>query len=109
MNEMALYEPFSQYIVSAGVSSYGRAFGYQAILRFPNRYGASIIQGRFAYTTNTSEYELAIVEFDDQGAMSFARDTELGDYILGHLSLEKTYQVLNLIKDLPPRVNLLES
>lgn len=71
----------------------------QAKIFFKNGYGASVIQGSFAYTDNDKEWELAVLKGDKEGS-SLCYTTPITDDVLGHLSKVRVNNVLNKIKKL---------
>ena len=62
---------------------------------FPNGYGASIVQGKFTYTDNSDEYELAVMK---EGSICY--DTPLTDDVLGHLDYDDVMETLIEISEL---------
>jgi hypothetical protein len=76
-----------------------RSFGgLQALWRFPNGYGASVIEGYGSYGI-----ELAVIEwtgegFDDWG---LTYTTPVTDDVLGHLDPAALIETLRDIRDLP--------
>lgn len=75
--------------------------GVQRIYRFPNGYGASIVEHAFSYGT-----ELAVVKFHGDGAHDFhlCYDTGITDDVLGHLTETEVQHTLNQIKELQHEV-----
>ena len=74
------------------------AQGYDTITshNFPNGYGASIITGKDAYTSEDAPYELAVLHNDD-----LCYDTELTDDVLGYLTEAEVNDYLLKIEALP--------
>jgi hypothetical protein len=98
VNEIELYSPFEPYIIRSGVHPMGT--GYQALLKFDNGYGASVIQGSMFYTSNSSEFEIAVIKFDDDGSWGLVYDTPITDDVIGHLSVGEAIETLEAIKAL---------
>ncbi len=86
--------------------------GIQRIYRFPNGYGASVVRfsmpfgrGYGSYTSNESEWELAILRFtSENGPDGFELDYETGitDDVMGHLTESQVEKVLKKIAKLKP-------
>ena len=70
--------------------------GNQAIVRFPNGYGASVIDGPMFYTQGGT-YELAVL--DEHG---LCYTTPITSDVLGRLSKEEVTATLQQIEALPP-------
>ena len=70
----------------------------QAVFRFPNDYGASIIMGSGSYGL-----ELGVVEFYGEEDMAFELDftTPIARDVLGHLTLDSMAEALRDIQKLP--------
>jgi malate synthase len=76
------------------------AFGpvYQALFKFDNGYGASVIHGARTYGV-----ELAVALFDDQGDWRITYDTPITDDVIGWIEDEaELVKLLTDIRDLPP-------
>lgn len=75
------------------------AQGLQALWRFPNGYGASVIKGEGSYGV-----ELAVIRWQDQGdgwEFDVVWDSPVTDDVLGHLTLPALVAALRAIRDLP--------
>jgi hypothetical protein len=68
---------------------------HQWIYRFPNGFGASVVQGNHTYGGGEGFYELAVIQFDcpsgvwsgdDQWGLTY--ETPVTDDVLGWLSIE---------------------
>lgn len=85
------------------------ANNHQWVYKFPNRYGASVVQGPYTYGGPQGLYELAVLEFKsddpnkDDGDITY--DTPITDDVIGHLSLSEVEELLQRIYDLPAPTN----
>lgn len=70
--------------------------GERAVVKFPNGYSASIIQGGPFYTTDGT-YEIAVI--DPQNAITYT--TPITDDVLGYLTEGEANQALSDIEALP--------
>jgi hypothetical protein len=70
--------------------------GKQCIVRFPNGYAASIVQGPHTYGGPLGLYEIAV--FDKDGQITY--DTPITNDVLGHLSENEVEKTLIDIKNL---------
>lgn len=70
--------------------------GVQAVVQFPNGYGASIVKTPFTYGGDRGLYELAV--FGKDGHITY--DTPITNDVLGHLSEQDVEQALMDIKNL---------
>jgi hypothetical protein len=72
----------------------------QAVLLFPNGYGASVVTGSsFFYTSPSHPYELAVLDKD----YNLVYDTPITNDVIGHCTEENITQLLKDIQELPPR------
>lgn len=75
------------------------------IYKFPNGYGASVIEGHLFYTDETHPYELAVVKFDnynnDDDEFYITYTTPITDDVLGYLDGVELLITLEKIKELP--------
>lgn len=81
--------------------------GIQKIYRFPNGYGASVVRFKIgdrygSYTNNEKEWELAVIEFnnEDKEEFSLTYDTPITNDVIGHLTDEEVIEKLKQIKEL---------
>lgn len=74
--------------------------GTQNIYRFPNGYGASIVNHSFSYGT-----ELAVIKFNSANDEDFniVYDTPITDDVIGHCSSNKIISLLKNISELPTK------
>lgn len=77
--------------------------GVQAIAKFPNGYGASVIQGKFTLGGPEGLYELAVLKFYGED-YSLCYNTPITDDVLCHLSEADVMETLRKIKELPKAV-----
>ena len=74
--------------------------GYQWIFKFDNGYGASVINNFMSYIDEKGLFELAVIEFDEDGDIDLCYDTEITDNVIDYLSNEEVMELLYKIKDL---------
>lgn len=91
--------------------------GTQRIYRFPNGYGASVVQFAIpgvsmavgSYGVENGLWELAVLRFvtegTGQGSYELTYDTPITDDVLGHLDEEEIQEILTRIRDLPAPVS----
>ena len=73
--------------------------GTQRIYKFPNGFGASVVQSPFSYGGRVGLWELAMVEFiDDEKYELVYNDIVEGD-VLGYLTESEVEEVLEKIKN----------
>jgi|SRR5687767_11196096 len=75
----------------------------QAVYRFANGYGASVICGQFSYGGEAGLWELAVIWFqgEDNHEFSLVYSTPITDDVLGWLSDEQVAEHLAAIAALP--------
>lgn len=87
---------FSPYVVKNETTH----FGHQIIVKFPNNYGASIINNLMSYGT-----ELAVLMFDENGDWNITYTTPITDNVIGYIeNMEELESILTSIFNLPPPV-----
>lgn len=93
MNTIQLND-FSSFIVKTQ-SIHG---GFQAVLRFPNGYGASLVKHSFSY----GAVEIAVIKFDsaDNEDWKIVYDTPIADDVIGCADANEARQVLSQIQSL---------
>jgi len=82
--------------------------GTQKIWRFPNDFGASVVQfqtgsGTFgSYTNNWGEWELAVLKItgDNEDDWRLCYGTRITNDVIGHLTEEEVVKILKRIKRL---------
>ena len=64
--------------------------GVQKLFRFPNGYGASVVQFPYSYGVDSGLWELAVIRYsgEDNDAYSLTYDTPITNDVLGHLREE---------------------
>jgi len=80
-----------------------KANNEQAILYFPNHYGASIVRNPISYGYKNKNWELAVIKKDairDQNEWVLACDTPIADGVIGDLTQLEVIETLYQIKDL---------
>lgn len=77
--------------------------GRQAVYRFPNGLGASVVQHSFSYGQEQGLWELAVIRFDGEASDKWhiTYDTPVTDDVLGRLSEEDVVAALAAIEKLP--------
>ncbi len=76
--------------------------GHQVVVKFPNGFGASIVQGPYTYGGPDGKFELGVVEFNESGKnYDLTYDTPIIDDVLGHLSKKDCFDYLHKIMALP--------
>ena len=83
--------------------------GTQKIWRFPNGYGASVVQFRLkgnlgygSYTSNDDEWELGVLKFNGENIDSFelCYNTPITSKVIGHLTKTEVEEILLKISKL---------
>lgn len=72
----------------------------QALVCFPNGYGASVIRGQGTYGGEQGLYELAVLKGNKQGA-DLCYSTPITDDVIGHLTPRMVLSLLKKIEALP--------
>lgn len=71
----------------------------QAIFKFPNGYGASLIQGPTSYGGDEGLFELGVLTFSDDG-WELCYTTSIVDDVIGYLTDVEVEELLNKIYEL---------
>lgn len=74
--------------------------GTQRVYRFPNGYGASVINHSFSYGNHLGLYELAVLKFNNDDNFEICYDTNITDDVIGYLDEDKVQYFLKRIEDL---------
>ena len=74
--------------------------GVQALVKFSNDYGASVIKGDFSYGGSDGLYELAVTKTNEDGSWNLCYDSGLTEDVLGHLTEEEVTSYLQRIEAL---------
>ena len=72
-----------------------RMGGAQWRFSFDNGYGASVITGGIAYCNEAQPYELAVLKHDE-----LCYDTPITDDVIGYLTSDEVYDLLDRIEQL---------
>ena len=80
----------------------------QALFKFPNGYGASLIQGKYTYGGDQGLYELAVIKWDDK-EYNMDYTTNITDDVLGYLTEPEVIDILNQILNLENQLCTTES
>ena len=77
--------------------------GTQTVYRFPNGYGASVVQASWSYGSDDGLFELGVIKFSGEGdyAFSLTYDTNITNDVIGNLTEQDVQDLLNKIKYLP--------
>ena len=74
--------------------------GVQAIVKFENNYGASVVRHMGSYGNKQGLYELAVTKYDKDGHWSLCYDTPITDDVLGYLTEDDVITHLTQIEQL---------
>jgi hypothetical protein len=86
------------YVIHTKRKSHGHT-NNQVVFKFPNGYGASLIQGRYSYGGDLNLFEVAVVQFVGT-VWVICYDTEITDDVLGYLTEEEVFEALEKIYNL---------
>mgnify|MGYP003351550110 FL=1 len=75
----------------------------QVVLKFPNNYGASLVQGPYTYGGKEGLYEIAVLSFDNE-TWQICYDTPITDDVIGYLTEKEVMDTLQQIFDLGSRI-----
>ena len=70
--------------------------GVQAVIKFENGYGASVVKTPYTYGGNEGLYELAVLDSD--GHLTY--ETPVTNDVIGYLNEDEVTEVLNQIQQL---------
>lgn len=87
----------ARYVIQSGHHPSG--MGYQILMRFPNRYGASIVRTPFSYGGREGKFELAVLRWSGENS-SIDYTTPITDDVLGYLEKGDVLETLRKIKEL---------
>ena len=76
--------------------------GEQHLYRFPNGLGASVVKSPFSYGGDQGLYELAVIEYNDEGGFSLTYETNVTDDVIGYLTYDDVKGLLEEIKEQQP-------
>ena len=74
--------------------------GVQAIVKFENNYGASVVRHMGSYGNKSGLYELAITKYNEDGDWDICYDTPITDDVLGYLTEDDVTNYLTKIEQL---------
>ena len=77
--------------------------GVQKLFRFPNGYGASVVQFPGSYGGDDGLWEMAVIRYkgEDIDTFSLAYDTPITDDVLGHLTERDVDVLIEQVAALP--------
>jgi len=74
----------------------------QVVFKFPNGYGASLIQGDYTYGGDQGLFEIAVLIFTPDNKWEICYDTHITDDTLGYLTEDEVLDTLQNIYNLKP-------
>jgi len=74
--------------------------GMQAVVIFPNGYGASVVHHSFSYGNAEGLYELAVIKGKNETEWELCYDTEITDDVLGYLKPSDIDELLVKIEEI---------
>jgi hypothetical protein len=76
--------------------------GVQKLYRFPNGYGASVVQFPRSYGYGSGRWELAVLKFTGEGDDEFklTYDTDITDDVIGYLTEDEVDALLDQVEAL---------
>lgn len=77
--------------------------GVQFIYKFPNNYGASVVQHSFSYGSEHGEQELAVIRFDGPHEFDLDYTTPITNDVIGYLSWERVEALIDEVEALPEK------
>lgn len=90
----------NEYVIHTKKSIFGNN---QAVFKFPNGYGASLIQGPSTYGGNEGLFELGVLIFNDT-EWELCYTTSVANDVIGHLNEDDVVEILNKIYKLKKRI-----
>ena len=79
--------------------------GTQYLVKFPNNYGASIVQHSFSYGGKMGLWELAVIQYaegeTDEHNFKLTYSTPITSDVIGHLEENEVNDLLDQIEALP--------
>lgn len=75
----------------------------QAIFKFPNGYGASVVRNKFSYGGSNGLFELAVIFWDTDNTWDIDYSTSITDDVIGYLSHDEVLEILYNIIKLPEK------
>lgn len=76
--------------------------GIQHLYKFPNNYGASVVQHKHSYGGTEGLWELAVIEYADDMVWHITYKTPITNDVIGRLTDDEVDALLAQIKALPP-------
>lgn len=67
---------------------------------FENGYGASIVRGRYTYGRETGNFEIAVLECEDEYEFELTFETPITDDVIPNADVNETIEVLKKIQEL---------
>lgn len=77
--------------------------GTQKLYRFPNGYGASVVQFPHSYGYGSGRWELAVLKLtgEDVDDFKLTYDTDITDDVIGYLTEDEVDALLDQVEALP--------
>jgi len=78
--------------------------GTQKLYRFPNNYGASVVQHEFSHGNKENLWELAVIQFHSEANEDYTLTyaTPVTDDVIGNCDEAQIHYLLEHIEQLPP-------
>lgn len=74
--------------------------GTQAVIFFPNNYGASVVCGKDFYSNGVDTYEIAcLYKGENEGPLVYPKDTPFENGVCGYCSKERITNLMKEIQD----------
>lgn len=82
-----------------------KTYGYwnenqQWVFKFDNGFGASVIKHYGSYGYEEDKFELAVIEFDEDGDWGLTYDTPITNDVIGHLTNDEVIELFKQIQKL---------
>ena len=74
--------------------------GIQAIVKFENNYGSSVVKHMGSYGNKQGLSELAVIKYDESDNWDIVYDTPITDDVLGYLTEDNVTDYLTQIEQL---------
>ena len=78
--------------------------GVQAIVRYPNGYGVSVIRARKSYGGEAGLFEVAVLSEHSQGKWRIDYGTPITNYVIGYCTPRKVTSIMKRVAALEPKL-----